>query len=75
MIGAVTGPRKLPAEKKAMGTERWLCGQMSVMEPPELVTVGDPKKPAKKRNTISAAMLGETAQAIWNTQNRPIVSL
>ena len=63
IVGAITGPKKLAAENRAKGTERWLCGQISVIEPPELVTVGDPKNPEKNRNIKRAAMLGASAQA------------
>jgi hypothetical protein len=73
-VGAMTGPRKLAAVNKAKGTDRWLCGQMSVIEPPELVTVGDPKNPEKKRKTISAATFGAKAEPIWNSTNRPRVN-
>jgi hypothetical protein len=62
--GAKTGPRKLPAENNANGTERLSWGQISVMDPPELVTVGEPKNPEKKRNIIKAAILGANAQPI-----------
>lgn len=57
-VGAITGPRKLAAENKASGTDRWLYAQISVREPPEFVTVGAPKKPTRKRSTNIAAMLG-----------------
>lgn len=40
-MGAKTGPRKLAAVNRASGTERWLDGQISVSEPPELVTIID----------------------------------
>lgn len=73
-VGAITGPRKLAAEKRARGTDRCSCGQMSVIDPPELVTVGDPKKPEKKRKTIIDATLGARAQATWNKTNSPRTS-
>ena len=40
---------------------------MSVMEPPEFVTVGEPKKPEKKRKSRRAAILGARALASWKT--------
>lgn len=40
-MGAKTGPRKLAAVNRASGTERWLDGQISVREPPELATIID----------------------------------
>lgn len=66
-VGAITGPRKLAAKNKARGTERWLWCHRSVIEPPELVTVGEPKNPEKKRKTRRAAMFGARAQASWKT--------
>lgn len=41
------------------------------MEPPELVTVGDPKNPEKNLKMIIDVMLGARAQAIWNKTNNP----
>lgn len=70
-VGAITGPRKLAAEKRARGTDRLSWGQMSVIDPPEFVTVGDPKKPEKKRKTIINATLGARAQPIWNKTKSP----
>lgn len=70
-VGAITGPRKLAAEKRASGTDRLSCGQISVMDPPELVTVGDPKNPEKKRKTIIEATFGASAHPIWNRTNSP----
>jgi hypothetical protein len=73
-VGAMTGPRKLAAENSASGTERFSWGQISVMEPPELVTVGDPKNPAKNRKTVIDAIFGARAQPIWNKTNSPSTS-
>lgn len=61
--GAMTGPRKLAAVKRANGTDLSACTHRSVREPPELVTVGEPKKPERKRKTNRLAMLGARAQA------------
>ena len=63
-VGAMTGPRKLAAENRASGTERWLWGQISVMDPPELVTVGDPKNPEKNLKMIIAPIFGARAHPI-----------
>lgn len=73
-VGAITGPRKLAAENNANGTDRLFWGQMSVIEPPELVTVGEPKNPEKKRNTTRDATFGASAQPIWNSTNIPRVN-
>jgi hypothetical protein len=60
----MTGPKKLAAENKANGTDLSSCGQISARLPPEFVTVGEPKKPEKKRKTSIAAMFGARAQPI-----------
>lgn len=62
-VGAITGLKKLAAENRATGTERWLCGHISVMEPPEFVTFGDLKNPEQKRNSRREVMLGAKAHA------------
>lgn len=64
IIGAITGPRKLAAEKSANGTDRSEGSQISVRAPPEFVTVGEPKKPPKNLKTSNAPMLGANAQPI-----------
>jgi hypothetical protein len=55
--------RKLAAEKSAKVTDRSDGAQMSISEPPELVAVGEPKKPARNRNTSSDAIFGASVHA------------
>ena len=61
-MGAMTGPQKLAAVKSAKGTERCEGGHRSVMEPPELDTLGDPKKPAKNLQTWKVVISCDRAQ-------------
>ena len=62
MMGAMTGPQKLAAVKSAKGTERCDGSHKSVMEPPALDTLGEPKKPAKNRQTWKVVISCDRAQ-------------
>lgn len=48
---------------------------MSVIDPPEFVTAGDPKKPEKNLKMIMDAALLARAQPIWKRTKRPRTSL
>ena len=59
--GPTTGPMKGAAANSDMARPRCLAPNMSAMVPPALVMGEDPNAPAKKRSTMSAAMLGASA--------------
>lgn len=42
---------------------------MSVIVPPATVNVGDPKKPAKKRQMSNVWIFFEPAEPAWKAQN------
>jgi hypothetical protein len=58
--GPIAGPMKGVMTYKAIGTARWAGGQVSVMVALPMARPGEPAKPARKRQTMTPAMVGES---------------
>jgi hypothetical protein len=56
--GPIAGPKNGVATYNDIGPERFSGGQMSLSVPDPILRLGAAKKPAKKRKTTKAAILG-----------------